>query len=127
MKFGVLIMAFALCACAAPTELRQGIPDLDVTSDAPVERLAGCIGDKLEASSVASQNGQGRLSSRPTADGYSISEDQSLSGLYGSGTDTYVLVDLHRDAGKTHVQLYTHFMFPAGGRQISELVRGCLG
>jgi hypothetical protein len=94
MKFSMsaLVATLLLGACATPNSLRGGVADLDQTTEAPIERVAGCIGDKLEASSLA---GQTRFSTRPTGNGgYSISGDQQ--GPYGSGTDTIVLVDLIR-------------------------------
>lgn len=111
-----------LAACATANGLRQGSPDLDEMSNKTPERTAGCIGDKLEASPMASRV---RLSTRPTSTGYSISAAQSLPGLYGAGgTDTIILIDISANAGKTRVQLFTHFLTGDGG--VSTLVRGCL-
>ena len=108
---------FALGACASPMSLRQGKPDLDEVTNSAPERVAGCIGDKLEASPVASQ---GRLSSRPTANCYSISENQALT----AGDDTIVLVDIAKTDNGSRVQLFTHFLAGNGG--IPAIIRGCL-
>ena len=78
-------------ACATPGSLRQGKPDLDEVTNAPPERVVGCIGDKLEDLGLGSAGGV-RLSTRPTTNGYSISGDQTLPGFYATGgTDTIVL------------------------------------
>ena len=124
----VLLMAvpFVLTACQSPGELRAGAPKLDQTTNTPAERVAGCVGDKLEASPVARQGGLlpgAALSSRPTANGYSISVTQT--GGFG-GTDTIILVDISKvDNQNTRVQLFTHFLFGGDGG-MSPLVRACL-
>lgn len=105
--FLVVALVGILAACAAtPTGLRQGKPDLDEVTNIPAERLAGCIGDKIEvAANLALRT---RFSSRPTTNGYSISAEQAS---YGGATDTIILVDITRlDSNKTHIQLYTHFL-----------------
>ena len=58
-----MVALLVLTACASPGELRQGRPDIAEVTTFPPERVAGCIGDKLEAWSGASRT---RLSTRPT-------------------------------------------------------------
>lgn len=117
-----MVALFVLAACASPGELRQKPTNLSELTNAPVDRVAGCIGDKLEG--VASAN-RGRLSSRPTSNGYSISIDQTMPGLWSAGgTDTIVLVDISKTDNKTRVQLFTHFLMGDGG--VPALVRECL-
>jgi hypothetical protein len=117
----VLPMAslFLLVACATPVSLRQGKPDLDEMTNTPPERVAGCVGDKLENLGLGSAGGV-RLSTRPTTNGFSISADQSAA----VGADTIVLVDINKVDSKTSVQLFTHFI--VGGAGYIPLVRGCL-
>jgi hypothetical protein len=126
LKYCALIFAMGLSACASPQELRQKIPDLDVVSSIPAERLSGCIGDKFEA-----YTGNGdpniRYYTRPTSNGFSIAGESHTGGLYGEGTDTPVLVDLSKtDDGKVRVQLWSNYPFPAGTRNMLALVRACL-
>jgi hypothetical protein len=45
-----MALLFFLVGCATPGSLRQGKPDLDEMSNTPPERVAGCVGDKLEDS-----------------------------------------------------------------------------
>ena len=114
---------FFLAACATPGSLRQGKPDLDEVTNAPSERVAGCIGDKLEDLGLGSAGV--RLSTRPTTNGYSISGDQTLPGFYaGGGTDTILLIDISKVDSKTRVQLFTHVLM--GGPDYISLIRGCL-
>jgi hypothetical protein len=113
-------LGLGLSGCATPVSLRQGKPDLDEMTNTPTERVAGCVGDKLENLGLGSAGGV-RLSTRPTTIGYSISADQSA----GVGADTIVLVDISKVGdSKTHVQLFTHFLI--GGANYIPLVRGCL-
>lgn len=114
-----MLALFVLTACASPGELRQGRPDIDEVTAFPPERVAGCIGDKLEAWSGASRT---RLSTRPTTKGYSISGDQAVGGE----ADTIILVDISKLDSKTHVQLFTHFIGGLGADPIKAMVRGCL-
>lgn len=117
VRASLLVLSILLASCASPASLRQRMPDLDEMTNISADRVAGCVGDKLEASPVASQ---GRLSSRPTANGFSITESQGLA----TGDDTIVLVDISRIDSKTRVQLFTHFLTGDGG--MSVLIRGCL-
>ena len=124
MKFGVSVLTAALLlgGCATATSLRQGAPDLDMTTNVPAERVAGCVGDKLEAHPLAAST---MFSTRPTTTGYSISGVQTMPGLYAAGgTDTIILVDIAMLEATTRVQVFTHLFMGSG--QISALVRGCL-
>lgn len=93
-----------LSACASPGDLRQRTPEIDQMSATPAERLAGCIGDKLEAA----PNAGTRFSTRPTANGYSIAGEQAIYGLYGAGSDTIVLIDVTKQNDQSHVQIWSH-------------------
>lgn len=117
LSIAALTACLAVSACATAASLRGKAPDLDQVVTGTPEKVAGCIGDKLEASPIMSR---GTLSSRPTTNGYSISEVETLSG----GTDTVILVDLTKADAGTRVELYTHFMTGNGG--IPALIRGCL-
>ena len=128
MKFRISILAPALLvlsACATPGQLRQRTPDFDQVSSVPAERLAGCVGDKLEASDLSSSTT--RFSTRPTTNGFSVEATSTMGGIYSGSTDTPVIVDITRqDDGKTHVQLWSNFPFPAGTRNVISIVGGCL-
>jgi hypothetical protein len=113
-----LALMLLLTACASPGELRQGRPDLDETTNIPAERVAGCIGDKVDASGLSAAL---NFATRPTTNGYSISG--SKAGPWG-GTDTNVLVDI-KSADKTQVQLFTHGLLFGSDPWVS-LVKGCL-
>jgi hypothetical protein len=110
-----------LTACATAGGLRQGKPDLDEVTNTPSERLAGCIGDKFEASPAASRV---RFSTRPTMNGYSISGDQTLPGLFAGGTDTIILVDITKLDSTTRIQVWTHILM--GTSPLIAVVRTCL-
>lgn len=126
IRFYALALVSLLTACASPQALRQKIPDLDIVTGIPAERLAGCIGDKFEGYTGGGDPNI-RYYTRPTANGFSISGEQHLSGLYGEGTDTPVLVDLTKvDGDKVHVQMWSNYPFPAGTRNMVALVRACL-
>lgn len=119
-----LALFVSVAACASPQELRQKIPDLDVVSSIPAERLAGCIGDRFEADGG---NPNLRYYTRPTANGFSIAGEEHMNGIYGGGADTPVLVDLAKlDDGKVHVLMWSNYPFPAGTRKMLALVRSCL-
>lgn len=115
------VVLFVLSACASPMSLRQGKPDLDEITNSLPERVAGCIGDKLEASPITSR---ASLSTRPTVNGYNISVNQTLPLTYGGGADTVILVDINKVEAGTHVQVFTHFLTGDGG--MPALVKGCL-
>lgn len=120
----VLSIAALLClsACASPTELRGRKADIDAMTDKTAELVAGCIGDEFEKFNVGFIAMQGiKISSRPTANGYSISGTQS--GLAGS--DTVFLVDVTKADGKTHVMMFDNFIVSGGGKW-ATLARGCL-
>lgn len=119
-----LAFVLLLPGCVSTANLRERAPDLDQVATGAPEKVAGCIGDKLEASPVASQNGQATLSSRPTTNGYSISEVQTAGGLYGASSDTIVLVDITKVDTGSRVQLFTHFMTGNGG--MPALIKPCL-
>jgi hypothetical protein len=114
-----LPMASLFFLVATPGSLRQGKSDLDEMTNTPAERVAGCVGDKLEDLGLGSAGGV-RLSTRPTTNGYSISADQSAA----VGADTIVLVDISKVDSKMRVQLFTHFLI--GGASYTSLIRGCL-
>ena len=126
MKFCISILAaalFVLGGCQSPVQLRQSVAGLDEVTNVPAERLAGCVGDKLEASSLGSAGT--RFSSRPTTNGFSISGVDTPGGIYSGSTDTPILVDItRRDDGKTRIQVWTNLVM--GTAQMISLVRGCL-
>ena len=118
-----MVALLALGACASPAELRQGRSVLDETTAKPAERVAGCIGDKLEAQSTALL--RVRYSTRPTLNGYSISGNETSSVLWG-GTDTILLIDISNTSDKTRVKMYTHVLIGDGPAKYFDIVRGCI-
>jgi hypothetical protein len=118
-----MVALLALGACANPVGLRQGRSVLDETTAKPSERVAGCIGDKLEAQN--SGLSQIRYSTRPTSNGYSISGDETSSVLWG-GTDTILLIDISNTSDKTRVKMYTHFLIGDGPAAFFDSVRECI-
>lgn len=118
-----MVALLALGACASPAGLRQGRPVLDETTAKRSERVAGCIGDKLDAQN--STLSQIRYSTRPTSNGYSISGDQTGLVLWG-GTDTILLIDISNTGDETRVKMYTHFLVGDGPAAYFDLVRGCI-
>jgi hypothetical protein len=118
-----MVALLALAACASPAGLREGSPVLDETTAKPSERVAGCIGDKLEAQNSALS--QIQYSTRPTSNGYSISGDQTSLVLWG-GTDTILLIDISNSGNETRVKMYTHFLIGNGPVAWFKLVRGCI-
>ena len=127
MKFPVTIsmaVLFVLTACATPRELRQKVPDFDEVTNIPAERMAGCVGDKLEANAGDPNT---RYSTRPTTNGFSVEGVSNMGGIYSGSTDTPVLVDITRqNDGKTLIQLWSNYPFPAGTRNVVSLVKACL-
>lgn len=116
----LVVSAVFLSACASPGTLRNGNPDLTEATDKAPDRVAGCIGDRLEDLRIGTTV---KFSTRPTANGFSISGDQSGFMLTG-GTDTIVLIDISKNETRTNVRLYTHVLM--GGPNYSSLIRSCL-
>lgn len=84
--------------------------------------MAGCIGDKLEASPFG--QGSTRFYTRPSTNGYSVEGVSVLGGVYSGSTDTPILVDINgQGEGKTHVQVWTNLVM--GSEKVVTLVRGC--
>lgn len=122
-----LSAAALLClgACASPTELRGGKPDIDVTTAKAADRVAGCIGDEFEKANTNVAFAPGTtFNTRPTANGgFSISGVQSGSMLFG-GNDTILLVDVTKADAGTHVTMFDHVL--TGQGKWTALVRSCL-
>jgi len=122
-RSAALALTLLLSACATPGQLRQKATDLDEVSSVPAERLAGCVGDKLEV--FFGRDGNTRISTRPMTNGFSVEGTGTVGGW--GGTDTPVLVDITRqDDGKTHVQAWDNLLSGSGGAALATLVRGCL-
>jgi hypothetical protein len=116
-----IALMLLVTACATAGDLRQGKTDLDEVTNTPSERLAGCIGDRFESSPAASRV---RFSTRPTMNGFSISGDQSLPGLFTGGTDTIILVDITKHDTATRIRVWTHIL--VGTSPLIAVVRTCL-
>lgn len=124
---GVFAMALALAACGTPGGLRsgqQGTQILDQTTAKAPQAVAGCIGDKLEGWNGTHKL---RLSTRPTAAGFSISGDD-VPVVFGAtnGADTVLLIDISQEGAATRVKVATHFFVGDGRTELVPLVTSCL-
>lgn len=121
MKNVLPIAALLLLAgCESAMSLREGRVILEETSTKPADQVAGCIGDKIEAQN--SSLSQITYSTRPTADGFSISGIQGLT----VGADTILLIDISRTSQGTRIRMYTHFLVGDGPPVYFMAVRGCV-
>lgn len=116
-SIGALLL---LAGCQSAMNLRNGRVVLEETSAKPADQVAGCIGDKIESQNTSIS--QTTYSTRPTADGFSISGTQGLS----VGTDTILLIDISRTSDGTRVKMYTHFLVGDGPAAYFAAVRGCV-
>lgn len=93
-----------LVGCATPNDLRQGTPDLEISSQKPAKLVAMCIADKWEHGSIL---GTVPVSMRETPSGYMV--------MILCGGNNCVLADILNgtdDRSKTKVYLRA---FGAGG------------
>jgi hypothetical protein len=122
LAFGLMACALAsLAGCASQASLREAHPVVDEATKQAPDRVAGCIGDKLEALSSVSHTS---ISTDPTeAGGFRISGHQLLNGL-NITPDTILLVDIAPEAGSSRVQLYTYFL--TRDNWVPQVVRSCL-
>ncbi len=117
---GAALLLIGACAGAMGVKGEAGMPVLDETTGKTADRVANCIGDRLEAQNPELY--QTRFSVNPTFDGYSITGTQGLK----AGDDTILLIDVVKLADQTRVRMYTHFLIGKGPSAYLRAVRDCL-
>lgn len=121
LKFWVA-SAFLLAGCATTNDLRNNPPDLDLTSVKKAKDVGVCIADRLETMSSLMDT----MSARQTSNGYSVVVTQNMpGGVFGSGKDTIIVVDITDTKSGSHTLFFNHFL--AGGQNFFEIMRDCQG
>lgn len=117
MRLVFFTVAILMAGCAAPGDLRIKAPAFEGTSSKSAKTVSGCIDDKWE-------NGRHRpeISSRPTANGYSLTAASDL-GIYGKDTSFVLDVEDTKDGSTT--KFFSNIALSSGMALVAGIARDC--
>ena len=119
-NFIAFALAFLLAGCATIGDLRNNPPDLDLKSTKNANDVGVCIADKIESMSSSLDT----MNTRKTSNGYSVSVTQNMpGGVFGSGKDTILVVDVTDTQSGSHTLFFNHFL--AGGQKYYDIIHSC--
>jgi len=118
----IILFTIVLTSCATSSDLRSKPPTLELVSSKSSKAVAGCIGDGLDTLGLSLGN-YNVLSSRPTANGYSMSLHSKIGG-WGSETSLVIDISETQDGSKT---FFFSNLLQRWEKRIIPVVKNCQG